>query len=123
MTDREAVTSQLAEWVSLGAAVLFTGLGILALRYPETAILRLATLGIPGWPVYAMGVLEIAAGGILLYRPARIPAAAVLAVTAVVGSALSMAYREPGSALEGFGLAVLALAVLLLEKSRRPDMG
>jgi hypothetical protein len=47
----------------------------------------------------------------------------VLAVTAVVGSALSMAYREPGSALEGFGLAVLALAVLLLEKSRRPDMG
>jgi len=118
MSGRGAVTGQLAEWVSLGAAVLFVGVGVLALRYPETAILRLATLGVPGGLAYAAGAVEMVAGGMLLHRPARAPAAAALAVAALAGVALSLAYREPGSALEGVGLAVLAIAVLVLDKTR-----
>ncbi len=118
MTDRGIVTGQLAEWVSLGSAALFVGMGFLALRYPETAILRLATLGVPGWLVYASGAVEIAAGGMLLHRPARTAAAVVLAIATLAGCLVSLAYREPGSALEGFGLAVLAVAVILLEKNR-----
>lgn len=119
MRGSGSATTQLAEWISLGAAVLFVGVGILALKYPETAILRLATLGVPGWPVYLAAVVEVAAGGMLLYRPARIGAAIVLAVATLAGAGLSLAYREPGAALEGFGLAVLAIVVLTLEKLRR----
>lgn len=119
MTGRDRATTQLAEWVSLGAAVLFVGVGILALKYPETAILRLATLGVPGWPVYLAGTAEVVAGGMLLYRPARVGAAIVLAVATLAGAGLSLAYREPGTALEAFGLGILAIVVLILEKLRR----
>ncbi len=112
------MTKQVADWVSLGAAVLFMGLGVIALRYPETAILRLATLGMPGWPVYASAVAEIAAGALLLHRPVRARAAVVLAAVMLAGSVLSLAYREPGTALEGLSLVALALAVLLLDKLR-----
>jgi len=108
----------LAEWVSLGAAVLFVGVGLLAFRYPDTAILRLATLGMPGWPVYVAGAVEIIAGVMLLHRPARSAAAIVLALATLGGAGLSLAYRETGPALEGLGMAVLAIAVLVLEKVR-----
>jgi len=118
MTAHDDATTRLAEWISLGAAVLFVGVGILALKYPETAILRLATLGVPGWPVYLAGIAEIVAGGMLLYRPARVGAAIVLAIATLAGAGLSMAYREGGTALEGLGLAVLACIVLVLERRR-----
>ena len=66
----------LADWLSLAAAVLFTGLGLLTIRSAETLILRLATLGMPAWPAYAAGGLEIAAALLLLHRPARLAVAA-----------------------------------------------
>lgn len=118
MEDRGAATAQLAEWVALGAAVLFAGVGILVLRYPETAILRLAALGMPAWPVYVAGVAVVAAGALLLHRPARTAAGLALAAATLAGAALSMAYRDATTALEWLGLAVLAAVVLLLERLR-----
>jgi hypothetical protein len=119
MPDRGATANQFAGWVTLGAAVLFMGLGILALRDSETAILRLATLGVPGWPVYVAAGVEIVAGGLLLHRPARTGAALMLAALMLAGSILSLAYREPESALEGLGLVALAVVVWLFERLRR----
>lgn len=119
MTGRASGIGLLADWTSLAAAALFAGVGMLTIRHPETDILRLAALGLPAWPAYGAAGIEIAAAGLLLHRPARVPAALVLAVLSLGGVGLCLAYRESASALEALGLAVLAAVVLILER-RRP---
>lgn len=118
MTGRAWSEGPLADWVALGATAVFVAAGVVLLRYPETAILRLAALGIPPWPVYLAGLVEITAGALLLHRPARPSAALVLALVSLAGAILNFAYRQPQSALEATALAVLAGALIVVERNR-----
>jgi uncharacterized membrane protein YphA (DoxX/SURF4 family) len=118
MSDRIRRAGPLADWVVLGAAALFMAAGMLTVRYPETAILRLAAFGLPAWPAYVAGIIEIVAGALLLHGRARPWAAVVLIAVSTAALTLNFAYREPRSALEALGLMVLAVVVVLLERRR-----
>jgi hypothetical protein len=109
----------LIDRLSLAAAVLFGAVAMTVLLRPEIAILRLSALGIPAWPVYLAGVLQLLAAGLLIPRNTRVAAAAVIAVTAVLKMVAEWAYREPLSALELLGQATLAILLLVLEMRRR----
>lgn len=108
----------LADWLILATAALFMAVGLLTIRYPETVILRLAALGLPPWPAYAAGVTDIAAGALLLNGRARPFAAMVLVPLSLAEALLNLAYREPRSAMEAFGLALLAGIVFALGRRR-----
>ena len=118
MSGRTRRLGPLADWVVLGAAALFMATGMLTVRYPETVILRLAAFGLPAWPAYVTGIVEMVAGALLLHGRARRGAAVVLMAGSLAALSLNFAYREPRSALEACALMVLALVVLLLEKRR-----
>lgn len=118
MNGRGRRAGPLADWVVLGAAALFMAAGMLTVRYPETAILRLAAFGLPAWPAYVAGIVEMVAGALLLHGRARPWAAVVLIAVSLAALSLNFAYREPRSALEALGLMVLAVVVVLLEKKR-----
>ena len=118
MSGRAEAGVPLADWLSLAAAVLFAGLGLLTIRSAEALILRLATLGLPAWPAYAAAGLEILAALLLLHRPARLAAALLLVVLCLAGVVLNLAYREAGDALETLVLAALPAAVAVMERRR-----
>ena len=111
-------SGRLSDWVVLVAAALFMAVGVLILRYPETPILRLAALGLPAWPVYVAAVVEIVAGIALFHGPLRAVAALVLMAVSLAAAVLNFAYREPQSAVEALGLAVLAVLVLAITRRK-----
>lgn len=108
----------LADWLSLAAGLALAAVGVVVILRPETAILRLATLGFSGWPVYAIGAIQIAAGVALPFRSSRRAAAVVLVLMGFGRGLVELAYRDTDAALEALAQAVLAAAILGLSARR-----
>lgn len=119
MNAGPAGSRTLADWLSLAAGLALAAVGVVVILRPETAILRLATLGFSGWLVYAIGAVQIAAGAALPFRPTRRAAAVVLVIMGFGRGMAELAYRDTDAALEAMAQTVLAAAVLGLG-ARRP---
>jgi uncharacterized protein YjeT (DUF2065 family) len=119
MSGDAARAGSLADWLSLAAGLTLVAVGVVLVWRPETAILRLATLGLPGWPVYAIAGVQIVAGASLPFRSTRRAAALVLVLLGLGRGAVELTYRDTDAALEALAQALLAAAVLALGTRRR----
>jgi uncharacterized membrane protein len=112
-------TRDLADWLALAAGLALLVVGVVLIWRPDTAILRLATLGLPGWPVYVAGAAQVVSGAALPFRRTRRAAALVLVLMALARGLVDITYRDTDAALEALAQAVLAGAVLGLAVRRR----
>ena len=112
MSGDAARAGSLADWLSLAAGLTLVAVGVVL-------VWRLATLGLPGWPVYAIAGVQIVAGASLPFRSTRRAAALVLVLLGLGRGAVELTYRDTDAALEALAQALLAAAVLALGTRRR----
>ena len=116
MSGDAARAGSLADWLSLAAGLTLVAVGVVLVWRPETAILRLATLGLPGWPVYAIAGVQIVAGASLPFRSTRRAAALVLVLLGLGRGAVELTYRDTDAAPS---IAAVAYAAVLALGTRR----
>lgn len=119
MSDAAPGRRDLGDWLALAAGIALLFVGLVLIWRPDTAILRLATLGFPGWPVYLAGVAQVIAGAALPLRSTRRRAAIVLIILGVGRTLVELAYRDTEAAVEALAQAALAAAILGLAARRR----
>jgi hypothetical protein len=119
MSTGVAAPRDLADWLSLAAGLALLFVGVVLIWRPDTAILRMATLGLPVWPVYVAGAAQVVSGAALPFRSTRRAAALVLVLMGLARGLVEITYRDVDAALEALAQAVLAGAVLGLAFRRR----
>lgn len=103
------------DWLALGAAILFATMAMSLLLGSESAVLKLAVLGLPAWLATAIGVLQFGCAVLLLSAHLRIRAAAILGVLGCGQLMLDILYRDIGAAYQSGGAVIVLAAIVWLE--------
>jgi hypothetical protein len=123
MSADSAVPSRATDWLALAAAGLFAVDSAGLLAQPETAVLRLAVLGVPTVAAYAIAIIQLLLATLLIWPATRFGGALGLTVMAAVTLVAHWVYRDTGAAALAAGQFLVVVSVLLTARRRRRDAG
>jgi hypothetical protein len=121
MSSESAVPRRASDWLALATAVLFAVDSAGLLAQPETTVLRLAVLGLPGAAAYALAIVQLTLATLLIWPATRFGGALGLAVIAAVTLVTHWVYRDTGAAGLAAGQLLVVVSVLLTARRRRRD--
>jgi hypothetical protein len=121
MSGESAVPRRASDWLALATAGLFAVDSAGLLAQPETAVLRLAVLGIPGAAAYAIAIVQLGLATLLIWPATRLVGALGLTVIAAVTLVTHWVYRDTGAAGLAAGQLLVVVSVLLTARRRRRD--
>ena len=107
-------------WILQGLMGLaFIGAGGYGLLHASESAQNFVEMGLPGWFAYLIGAAEVLGGiGLLVPRTVRLAAAGLAVIMA--GAVIMHATAIPGGMAKGTPALLLLLALLVLQRLRRP---
>ena len=118
MSVESAVPRRATDWLALATAGLFAVKSAGLLAQPETALLRLAVLGLPGAAAYAIAIIQLGLATLLIWPTTRFFGALGLVVIATVTLATHWVYRDTGATGLAAGQLLVVVSVLLTARRR-----
>lgn len=123
MNGESAVPRRASDWLALATAGLFAVDAAGLLAQPETALLRLAVLGVPGAAAYAIALVQLGLATLLIWPASRFGGALGLTVIALLTLATHWVYRDTGATGLAAGRLLVVVSVLLTARRRTREAG